>query len=86
MSNDGNIHELIDKLNGARVLCIGDVMLDKFVYGDVSRISPEAPVPVCSVLTETVMIGGAGNVASNLAAIGVLVNFVSVIGSDIASD
>ena len=86
MSGDGNILELINKLNGARVLCIGDVMLDKYVYGDVSRISPEAPVPVCSVLSETVMIGGAGNVASNLAAIGVLVDFVSVIGPDRASD
>ena len=86
MSGGGNILELIDKLNGARVLCIGDVMLDKFVYGNVSRISPEAPVPVCSVLNETVMIGGAGNVASNLAAIGVVVDFVSVIGPDRASD
>jgi D-beta-D-heptose 7-phosphate kinase/D-beta-D-heptose 1-phosphate adenosyltransferase len=86
MGGGGNILELVDKLSGARVLCIGDVMLDKFVYGDVSRISPEAPVPVCRVLSETVMLGGAGNVANNLAAIGVTVEFVSVIGSDKASD
>jgi D-beta-D-heptose 7-phosphate kinase/D-beta-D-heptose 1-phosphate adenosyltransferase len=65
---------------------VGDVMLDRFVYGEVSRISPEAPVPVCCVVSESAMLGGAGNVARNLASIGASVEFVSVIGSDKAAE
>ena len=71
-------------LRSARVLCVGDVMLDRFVYGEVSRISPEAPIPVCSVTDEIAMLGGAGNVARNLAALGAGVIFVSVVGDDAA--
>ncbi|HVO13940.1 MAG TPA: D-glycero-beta-D-manno-heptose-7-phosphate kinase [Alphaproteobacteria bacterium] len=69
-------------LHGARVLCIGDVMLDRFVYGEVERISPEAPVPVLRVERESAMLGGAGNVARNLAALGAGARFVSVVGRD----
>ena len=54
--------ERITALQGARVVCVGDVMLDRFVYGEVTRISPEAPIPVCRVTNETAMLGGAGNV------------------------
>ncbi len=46
------------------ILCIGDLMLDEFVYGDVSRISPEAPAPVIAVAREDVIVGGAGNVGA----------------------
>ena len=53
-------------LSEQTVLCIGDLMLDEFVYGDVSRISPEAPTPVIAVKRTELMIGGAGNVARNL--------------------
>jgi hypothetical protein len=52
------------------VLCVGDVMLDDFVYGEVTRISPEAPTPVLAVKHNTIEIGGAGNVARNIAALG----------------
>jgi D-beta-D-heptose 7-phosphate kinase/D-beta-D-heptose 1-phosphate adenosyltransferase len=69
-------------LRGAAVLCLGDVMLDRFVYGEVERISPEAPVPVVRVERESAMLGGAGNVARNLAALGASVRFVSVAGRD----
>jgi D-beta-D-heptose 7-phosphate kinase/D-beta-D-heptose 1-phosphate adenosyltransferase len=69
-------------LHGARVLCIGDVMLDRFVYGEVERISPEAPVPILRVERESAMLGGAGNVARNLAALGAGARFVSVVGRD----
>ena len=55
-------------LSEQTVLCIGDLMLDEFVYGEVSRISPEAPTPVIAVKRSEVMIGGAGNVARNLVA------------------
>src|SRR5205823_7160362 len=52
------------------VLCVGDLMLDEFVYGEVSRISPEAPAPVIAVQRSETNIGGAGNVARNIAALG----------------
>ncbi|MBV9259918.1 MAG: D-glycero-beta-D-manno-heptose-7-phosphate kinase [Pseudolabrys sp.] len=64
------------------VLCIGDLMLDDFVYGEVSRISPEAPAPVLAVKRNELMIGGAGNVARNLNSLGVRCIFVAVIGDD----
>jgi len=62
------------------ILCIGDLMLDDFVYGDVSRISPEAPAPVIRVSREDVIVGGAGNVARNVASLGAKCLFVGVIG------
>ena len=65
------------------ILCIGDLMLDDFVYGDVSRISPEAPAPVIRVTREDVIVGGAGNVARNIASLGAKCLFVGVIGDDV---
>ena len=64
------------------VLCIGDLMLDEFVYGEVSRISPEAPTPVIAVKRTEVMVGGAGNVARNLVGLGTRCIFVGVVGDD----
>ena len=64
------------------VLCVGDLMLDEFVYGEVSRISPEAPTPVIAVKRTETMIGGAGNVARNLVALGTRCIFIGVVGSD----
>src|SRR5258708_9290059 len=61
-------------------------MLDDFVYGEVSRVSPEAPVPVIAVRREEKVIGGAGNVARNLAGLGACCLFVGVIGADEAAD
>ena len=72
----------IDRLRNARVLCIGDVMLDHYVYGEVDRLSPEAPVPVLVVDSETHSLGGAGNVVRNLASLGAGISFVSVVGND----
>jgi D-beta-D-heptose 7-phosphate kinase/D-beta-D-heptose 1-phosphate adenosyltransferase len=77
-----NYDEQLAKLGGATVLCIGDLMLDDFVYGDVSRISPEAPAPVIVVKREQKLIGGAGNVARGIAALGAHCIFVSVLGED----
>jgi D-beta-D-heptose 7-phosphate kinase / D-beta-D-heptose 1-phosphate adenosyltransferase len=75
-----------DALNRAiarqTVLCIGDLMLDEFVYGEVSRISPEAPAPVLAVQRTETNIGGAGNVARNIAALGARCIFVGLIGED----
>lgn len=73
---------LVEKIEDARVLVIGDAMLDRFVNGTVERISPEAPIPVLRVTSETSMPGGAGNVVRNLAALGARVTFVAVSGDD----
>lgn len=67
---------------GARVLCLGDAMLDRYVYGTVDRISPEAPIPVMRVTGEAAMPGGAGNVAANLVGLGARTQFAAVIGDD----
>jgi D-beta-D-heptose 7-phosphate kinase/D-beta-D-heptose 1-phosphate adenosyltransferase len=64
------------------VLCVGDLMLDEFVYGEVSRISPEAPAPVIAVQRTETNIGGAGNVARNIAALGARCIFVGLVGED----
>ena len=64
------------------MLCVGDLMLDDFVYGEVTRISPEAPTPVLAVARSEVEIGGAGNVARNIAALGAHCIFVGLIGKD----
>jgi D-beta-D-heptose 7-phosphate kinase/D-beta-D-heptose 1-phosphate adenosyltransferase len=64
------------------ILCVGDLMLDDFVYGDVSRISPEAPAPVIKVTRNEIAIGGAGNVARNVASLGARCIFVGLIGDD----
>src|ERR1700754_330716 len=64
------------------VLCIGDLMLDEFVYGEVSRISPEAPAPVIAARRSETNIGGAGNVARNIASLGARCIFVGLIGED----
>jgi D-beta-D-heptose 7-phosphate kinase/D-beta-D-heptose 1-phosphate adenosyltransferase len=75
---------LLREFKKRRILVIGDAMLDEFVWGRVSRISPEAPVPVLEVTRESVHLGGAGNVASNIRALGGQATLVSVIGRDIA--
>ena len=69
-------------LRGACVLVVGDVMLDRYLFGEVSRISPEAPVPVVRVVREEERPGGAANVARNAAALGAQVTLLSVIGAD----
>lgn len=66
----------------SRILVVGDVMLDRYWFGDVSRISPEAPVPVCKVERSEERPGGAANVASNIAALGAFVRLLSVVGED----
>lgn len=61
---------LLERLEGRRVVVLGDLMLDEYLFGEVSRISPEAPVPIVRVLRERAVLGGAANVAANLKAIG----------------
>ncbi|MEK6793923.1 MAG: D-glycero-beta-D-manno-heptose-7-phosphate kinase [Spirochaetota bacterium] len=77
-----NYRTSIPRLSKTAVLVIGDIMLDRFVYGDVVRISPEAPVPVVHVKNETSFLGGAGNVARNIRALGGKAGLVGIIGKD----
>jgi D-beta-D-heptose 7-phosphate kinase/D-beta-D-heptose 1-phosphate adenosyltransferase len=83
---DPGFLSLTDRYTSVRVLCVGDVMLDRFVHGNVSRISPEAPIPVFSVRQERSMLGGAGNVARNIAALGAKQDFLTAVGRDLAAE
>lgn len=74
--------QAVDLLAGVPVLVLGDVMLDHYLSGDAERISPEAPVPVVQVTGERHMLGGAGNVVRNIAALGGRPELVSVVGAD----
>jgi len=76
------LSEAVRKFRGKRILVIGDLMLDRFVWGSVSRISPEAPVPVVEVRKETTCLGGAANVAANIRALGGIPIPVGIIGDD----
>jgi D-glycero-beta-D-manno-heptose-7-phosphate kinase len=75
-------HELIDRFSSRRITVVGDVMLDRFVIGRVSRVSPEAPVPVVVFDHEDYRLGGAANVANNLRELGAAVDLIGVIGND----
>jgi D-beta-D-heptose 7-phosphate kinase/D-beta-D-heptose 1-phosphate adenosyltransferase len=79
---NGTLQSFIPKFPTARVLVVGDLMLDEFIWGKVSRISPEAPVPVVWVQSESVMPGGAANVANNIRALGGQVALIGVVGRD----
>jgi D-glycero-beta-D-manno-heptose-7-phosphate kinase len=75
-----------EAITKARVLVVGDVMLDRYWFGDVSRISPEAPVPVVRIGRREERLGGAANVARNVASIGAQARLLSVVGQDEAGD
>lgn len=72
----------LSRFSDAKVLCIGDVMLDRFIYGSVERISPEGPIPVLKIEREKTMLGGVGNVIANLAGLGVTPMLVTLLGDD----
>ena len=68
------------------ILVVGDLMLDKFIFGNVERISPEAPVPIVKLEKEEQMLGGSGNVIRNLSNLGIKTSLCSAIGKDLAGD
>ncbi|MBW7875185.1 MAG: D-glycero-beta-D-manno-heptose-7-phosphate kinase [Candidatus Cloacimonetes bacterium] len=80
-----NIEELLEKLGRIRLLVVGDVMLDHYVWGQVRRISPEAPVPVVEAMRDEYLLGGAANVANNLVDLGVRTAIMSMVGQDVAA-
>ena len=74
--------KIIRRFLGVRILVVGDIMLDRFIWGDVSRISPEAPVPVVVVEKETFLLGGAANVVNNIHSLGGKASLCGVVGDD----
>lgn len=80
------LKEAVHRFDSSCLLVAGDIMLDQFVWGDVSRISPEAPVPVVEVQKETMLLGGAANVANNLRAMGSPVILGGVVGKDVMGE
>ncbi|MDP8229646.1 MAG: D-glycero-beta-D-manno-heptose-7-phosphate kinase [Candidatus Gorgyraea atricola] len=82
MKKKDKFKKIISKFSKANVLVIGDLILDEFLWGDVSRISPEAPVPVVRVKSESFMPGGAANVANNIHALGGKAYLAGVVGMD----
>src|SRR5215470_13041985 len=83
---DSGVAGLVPRFPGRTVLVLGDVMLDRYVTGEVSRISPEAPIPVLRVTGSHAVLGGAANVAHNVAALGARAILVGVIGTDDAGN
>ena len=78
--------EILSKARACRIAVLGDVMLDEFIWGEVTRISPEAPVPVVNVQRESTRLGGAANVLANIAALGAAATVVGVVGKDSAAE
>src|SRR5215210_9345822 len=74
--------EIVRRVRACSVVVLGDVMLDEFMWGDVIRISPEAPVPVVEIRRESAHLGGAANVLANLVALGARASVVGVVGDD----
>ena len=79
------IAEITDRMGNARVLILGDIMLDEYLLGSVSRISPEAPVPVVEITSEKLLVGGAANVAANISALGDEPILLGTVGEDEAA-
>jgi D-beta-D-heptose 7-phosphate kinase / D-beta-D-heptose 1-phosphate adenosyltransferase len=82
MISNADLVPHVERIEGVRILCVGDLMLDCFVYGRVDRISPEAPIPVLRIERQASMLGGAGNVVRNIVSLGARAEFISVIGGD----
>jgi D-glycero-beta-D-manno-heptose-7-phosphate kinase len=80
LANDARA--LFDRMRGRTILVVGDLMIDEWIWGGVTRISPEAPVPVVQVVNHSFTLGGAGNVANNLCALDAKVRFVGTVGDD----
>lgn len=78
--------DIVASMRDVTIVVLGDVMLDEFVWGDVTRISPEAPVPVVDIRRESIHLGGAANVLSNLTSLGAKACVIGVVGNDAAGD
>ncbi len=84
--NKARITKLLANFTKSRIMVLGDIMLDRYLWGNVDRISPEAPVPVVSITRESNNLGGAANVAANVRALGADVTLLGVIGDDMMAE
>src|SRR2546421_5548830 len=84
--NRSQMGQLLESFAGKKILIVGDIMVDEFIWGKVGRISPEAPVPVVEVVDETYRLGGSGNVAANIRALDGTPIPIGVVGRDAAAD
>ena len=82
MFTESRLAEILAGFAGKRIAVVGDIMLDRYFWGTVARVSPEAPVPVVEVVSESVRLGGAANVASNIFNLGGLPHLVGLVGND----
>ena len=80
------LQQLLGRAAEVQVACVGDLMLDRYIYGDVARVSPEAPIPVLIHRSEAAMLGAVGNVARNVASLGAQASMAGVVGADAAAD
>lgn len=80
------LEHLLQNASTGQILCVGDLMLDRYLYGSADRISPEAPIPVVNINMEREMLGGSGNVVRNISSLGGRVHFVAVVGQDSTGD
>src|SRR5918995_1885060 len=80
------VNEIVKQMRSRTIVVFGDVMLDEFMWGEVTRISPEAPVPVVDIRRESVHLGGAANVLANLIALGARTSVIGVTGNDAAAE
>lgn len=86
MTTGASLTECVAAFSKASICCIGDLILDRYLHGRVDRVSPEAPVPILSLESERMVLGGAGNVAANLTALGCQVSMCGVVGNDAEDD
>jgi D-beta-D-heptose 7-phosphate kinase/D-beta-D-heptose 1-phosphate adenosyltransferase len=84
--NKSKITRLLANFSKSKILVLGDIMLDRYLWGKVDRISPEAPVPVVHIKKETTNLGGAANVAANVLALGADVTLMGIVGNDMMAD
>jgi len=84
MINQSKLEHIITNIQSKKVLVIGDIMLDKYIFGSVSRISPEAPIPIINIENTKLLEGGAGNVIKNLNSLNIKTSFISIIGNDLS--
>ena len=84
MINHSKLTNILNSIQTKKVLVLGDIMLDQYIFGSVERISPEAPIPIININKTKYLTGGAGNVLKNLNSLNIKASFISIIGNDIA--
>src|SRR5579864_619182 len=80
------IDGVLQRIRSCRIVVIGDLMVDEYLWGHIERISPEAPVPVLNLVRKETSLGGAGNAVKNLASLGAMVTVLGVVGKDAAGE